>query len=340
MRTWVLVCMLVWGVAAAHAEEQGPSPQGNKKPSLGMVTGSETGTYYHFGQDIHRILANEDIEILVKDSTGSIDNINRIASSENAALGIVQSDVLGYLIRSREPKSHEIGENLRMVFPLYREEVHVIANRAIKRFGDLQNKIVVVGPTGSGSWLTSLNLFGITGVRPEQMLRLSPEEGLVAVLTGKADAMIFVAGKPVKLFRNLEGLKMLKDYASLLGNLHFLALDDARMLKEYGTSIITPADYDFVDRSVPTLTVSALLVSYNFHDVEGGYAKTRCEDLKTFGAALRRHIEDLKQSGHPKWREVSLDTDIGFWRRDRCSSPATSSAVLENELLHTLDVKW
>ncbi len=227
-----------------------------------------------------------------------------------------------------------------MVFPLYLEEVHVIAHRALKNFNDLQGKTVVVGPMGSGSWLTSLNLFGITGVKPDKMLRLSPEEGLVSVLTAKADAMIFVAGKPVKLFRNLEELKTLKDYASLLGTVHFLPLNDERMLKEYTPSVITAADYDFVERSVPTLAVTALLISYNFYDIEGAYAEARCKDLKAFGASLRHHMDALRKSGHPKWQEVDLDADIGFWRRDRCASPATSAAILENELLHTLDEKW
>jgi TRAP-type uncharacterized transport system substrate-binding protein len=60
-----------------------------------MVTGSKTGTYIQFGNDIAGVAKTVGLDILVKDSQGSIDNIKRINSKENATFGIVQSDVLG-----------------------------------------------------------------------------------------------------------------------------------------------------------------------------------------------------------------------------------------------------
>ncbi|NJN45392.1 MAG: hypothetical protein HC808_01645 [Candidatus Competibacteraceae bacterium] len=63
---------------------------------VGMVTGSKTGTYYQFGQDIAEVAKPKGVNILVKESKGSIDNIKRLNSRENAAFGIVQSDVLGF----------------------------------------------------------------------------------------------------------------------------------------------------------------------------------------------------------------------------------------------------
>src|SRR5690348_7575463 len=73
--------------------------QGSDK-ALSMVTGSPTGTYIVFGQDIARVTRPTGLHILVKDSEGSLDNIRRLVSRENAALGIVQSDVLGFLRRA------------------------------------------------------------------------------------------------------------------------------------------------------------------------------------------------------------------------------------------------
>src|SRR5690242_2080317 len=69
--------------------------------TLGIVTGPKTGTYYAIGKDIAQVAAKSNITVDVKPSQGSIDNIKRINSSENAALGIVQSDVLGFLSRSK-----------------------------------------------------------------------------------------------------------------------------------------------------------------------------------------------------------------------------------------------
>ncbi len=303
---------------------------------LGMVTGSPTGTYYRFGHDIKNIVGEYGLNIIVKESKGSVDNINRVGSKENAAFGIVQSDVLGFLKRSSEQKSQNLAENLRMVFPFYNEEVHLIANKSITSFESLEGKTIVVGQRGSGSWLTSINLLNITGVRPLKMLRLSPEEGLVAVLNGKADAMIFVAGKPVKLFKNLDSLKEHENYSAMLDNVHFVPITNKKVFTEYSQSVITKNDYSFVTDDIPTAAVTAILVSYDFSDAENQYSKVRCDNIRQFSAIVSENIDKLKGEGHPKWQEVSLDAGVGIWKRDKCAVSSSSSAELEDELLNAM----
>ena len=90
---------------------------------IGMVTGSQTGTYIQFGNDIAGVAKTVGLDILVKDSQGSIDNIKRINSKENATFGIVQSDVLGFLSRSESPEMRQVASRLRLIFPFYAEEV-------------------------------------------------------------------------------------------------------------------------------------------------------------------------------------------------------------------------
>src|SRR6185295_12881538 len=99
--------------------------------------------------------------------------IKRINSSENAALGIVQSDVLGFLSRSKNPDSVRMASNLRMIFPFYNEEVHVLARNEIKSFKDLQGKKVAIGEDGSGNMLTSVNLFSMMGITPAESLKIT-----------------------------------------------------------------------------------------------------------------------------------------------------------------------
>lgn len=303
---------------------------------VGMVTGSVTGTYYRFGKDMSGAVAQDGVKVSVKESAGSIDNIKRIDSRENATLGIVQSDVLGFLSRSTEPKSRKIAENLRLIFPFYNEEVHVIARKDIKSFYDLHGKIVSVGQDGSGSWLTSTNLFTITGVQPATTLRISPEEGLAEVLNGRADAMIFVAGKPVKLFENMAKLKNYENFSKMLEGIHFLPMNDERVLKEYGATKITSADYSFVKEEVPTIAVASVLVAHDFSTNGTLYGKARCAEIRDFSSALRRRLGELKQSGHPKWREVNLDLNIGVWQKDKCSTLPQAPSSLEKELLNTI----
>jgi TRAP transporter TAXI family solute receptor len=293
---------------------------------VGMVTGSSTGTYIRFGQDIARIAAKEGLQLFVKESEGSLANIRRINSSENATLGIVQSDVLGFLATSKQAESRQVASRLRLIFPLYREEVHLFARKNIQRFQDLAGKRLIVGSEGSGNWLTSTNLLRITGVRPsEPLLELPPERAVTAVLEGKAEAMIFVTGRPTTSFTNLEKLQSSPEYSHLLDEVHFVPLDHEGMLKEYVVAEIGSNDYPWLNKTVPTIAVKAVLVSFDFSGRNSDYYRLRCKQLGVLGKAVREHLDELKKTGHKKWNEVNLDEELNIWKRDTCSLPVVEA---------------
>ncbi|HAS50911.1 MAG TPA: hypothetical protein DCS21_03900 [Gammaproteobacteria bacterium] len=286
---------------------------------MGMVTGSRTGTYIQFGNDIAGIAKSVGLDILVKDSQGSIDNIKRMNSQENAALGIVQSDVLGFLSRSENPEMRQVAERLRLIFPFYNEEVHLFASKSIGSFNDLQGKRVAVGEPGSGSWLTATNLLQMTGVKPAELLNLPPLQGVTAVLKGEADAMFYVAGKPVSLFTTVGNLITRPENAAMLANVHFVPLDDPRMLREYQPTLIGKADYDWLTEDTSTIMVKAVLMSFDFSGKKTPYFVQRCEQLAQLGQAIRANLDQLRQTGHAKWKEVNLDEKVGIWPLDSCS---------------------
>jgi len=287
--------------------------------AIGMVTGSKTGTYIQFGNDIAGIAKAAGLNILVKDSQGSIDNIRRMSSKENAALGIVQSDVLGFLNRSESPEMRQVAGRLRLIFPFYNEEVHLFANKSIQSFSDLQGKRVVVGEEGSGNWLTAINLLQLTGIKPAELLKIAPLPGVTAVLKGEADAMFYVAGKPVILFTKVGNLINKPEFAAMLANVHFVPLDDPKMLREYASAQIGPTDYEWLDSETPTIAVKAVLMSFDFSGKQSAYFAQRCQQLATLGHAIRANLDSLRQTGHPKWKEVNLDEKVGIWSLDHCS---------------------
>ncbi|MBL8259701.1 MAG: TAXI family TRAP transporter solute-binding subunit [Candidatus Competibacteraceae bacterium] len=323
MNRLLLSSLLVFACCAltpARAEE----PDAKQ---IGMVTGSPTGTYIKFGHDIAGIAKNAGLEIAVKDSKGSIDNIRRINSKENATFGIVQSDVLGFLSRSENAELRRVAGRLRLIFPFYNEEVHVLANKNISSFNDLQGKRVVVGEQDSGTWLTAMNLLQLAGVKPAELLHVPPLQGVTAVLKGEADATFYVAGKPVTLFTKVGNLVTNPEFAPLLANVHFLPLVDERMLREYQPARIGPADYEWLSNEVSTVAVKAVLMSFDFSGKQNPYFARRCLQLAKLGQALRTNLGMLRQTGHPKWKEVNLDETVGTWPLDSCSRSGASGEM-------------
>lgn len=306
---------------------------------VGMVTGSKVGTYIKFGQAIAEQTKGEGVDILVKESEGSIANIRRMNSRENAALGIVQSDVLGFLSRSENMELKKISKRIRMIFPFYNEEVHLFARQDIKSIKDLSGKRVIIGKAGSGSWLTATNLMKIAGVMPGESLNYSPKDGVLAVLQDKADALFYVAGKPVKLFTTLGKLKEQPKFTPLFDNVHFVSITDPAILQEYEASQIGPKDYSWLGEQVSTAAVKAVLVSFDFSSKKSPYFKQRCQELGVIGRVIRNNISTLREDGHPKWKEVDLEANVGIWKPDICSRSALHAAPvddLEQALLREL----
>ncbi len=304
------------------------------RDAIGLVTGPPTGTYITIGRDIAKISAVEGQTIEVKSSNGSIENIRRVTvRGENASLGIVQSDVLGFLGRSKNPHSIELSGRMRMMFPFYKEEVHVLAGKHVASFADLHGRNVAVGLKGSGSMLTAMNLFAITGVKPRSLLQMSTREGVVATMVGKADATIFTAGKPVSLFKNLEEVRDANDgkLSYLVDRVKFVPVTDPRVREEYESAMITSQDYDFVSEPVPTVAVTSVLMAFDFSSRKNGYYKRRCRQMALIGQSINAWMGELRTNGHPKWREVDLYRDIPLWERDECTWSAAELAKLRPE---------
>lgn len=310
---WLGLCCL-WS-APASSEEM-----------VDFFGGIRIGTYQDISEDIKGLLSEESIALRIHSTDGSIDNIKRIATSEGPAIGLVQADVLNFMRRSQNPDTQRFAKQIRMIMPLYQEEVHILANSEIKNFEGLQGKRVVVGEEGSGNMLTAVNLLAISDIRVGETMRLSPPQGVLAVLEGRADAVIYVGGKPVKLFKNIETLETAdrQKFSELLDDIHFLPISSPEILAEYSTASITPEDYRFVKKTVPTIAVQAVLVTGNY---AAGDRDAACQSIKKSALAIRSNIEQLKKTGHPKWKNTHLSMPVSLWEKDRCSWPDAKTRI-------------
>ncbi len=303
-----------------------------------MVTGASTGTAFQFGEDIAAVAVRHGLHILVKPSEGALDNLRRLASGENAALAIVQADVLGYLSWSSEPAAQQIGAQLRMIFPLHHEEVHLFARNSIEQMTDLTGKRVMIGTQGSGTRLTAQRLLDIFEVIPSELITdIPPLEAVHAVLTDRADAMFHVSGKPVKLFANLQDLSDDPRYADLIHEVHFVPLSHDQLNRVYRPATLGPQDYAWLSKSIPTIAVEAVLVGFNFAQRQNSYFQMRCAQLATLARAVREHLPELQRHGHPKWRDVDLKQRVSVWQPDPCSQSVRRELMQTEPLQQDFD---
>ena len=270
---------------------------------MGIVTGKKKGTYYQFGLNLAELVKSRGIKLKVDDSAGSVQNVYAVYKTPGTQLGIVQSDVLAFVAKiENDPVLKRIATKIKMVFPLYNEEVHLLANKEVADFDDLADRVVAIGDEGSGIYLTARLLFESADVKPKEMLAIGPEEALVLLKQGKIDAMFYVAGLPVKLF---------SEDVTVSDGLTLVPITSKSILEFYPTAQIPANTYSWQGQAVSTVAVKAVLISYDFR---GG----NCDNVGKFAKILHDNLEWLRTNGHPKWKSVDLNYPLKGWEQYDC----------------------
>ncbi|MBM9515120.1 TAXI family TRAP transporter solute-binding subunit [Desulfogranum marinum] len=271
--------------------------------SMGIVTGSTKGTYYQFGLNIAELVKTKNIQLSVSPSKGSVENVYAVFKRPRTQLGIVQADVLAFVSRiETDPVLQQIARKIKLVFPLYNEEIHLIGNNTLTEFADLTGKKVAIGTEGSGTYLTARLLFEISGVTPGKIVTIGTNEALTQLKAGQIDAMFYVAGYPVKLF---------SDEISESDNLILVPIRNEAIGEFYPETDIPAGTYGWQQQTVPTKAVKAVLVSYNFRN-------KNCVNVGRVGRYIYDNLAWLQKNGHPKWNGVDLDFPLKGWEQYDC----------------------
>src|SRR2546429_4389928 len=122
-----------------------------------IVTASERGTYIQIGRDLAKFVAPAaDIALEVLPSAGSGENVHRLRYEPGVKFAMVQSDVYQAFINQGAAGNAEaaaIIKPLRLIMPLYNEEIYFIA-RADSPFTfvhEIKDAKINVGPLKSGT---------------------------------------------------------------------------------------------------------------------------------------------------------------------------------------------
>ncbi len=274
-----------------------------------IVTASERGTYIEIGRDIAKFIAPAaDINLEVLPSAGSAENVQRMRYEPGVKLALVQSDVYQAFLDQAASGNREAGamiRPLRVVMPLYNEEIYFIAraDSKLEHVHDIEGARVNVGPLRSGTAMSATTLYRQLFGHPiaeSDASYLSNEDALIK-LTGdrSIDVVVVVAGQPAKLLVDMKPearklIKLLKFDSHQPGS--------AAALKTYFPATIRAASYpNLLAEDVPGIAVKAFLVTYDYSRAD------TVEHLRRFAAALCDGFAKLQADGHPKWREVKLE---------------------------------
>jgi len=270
---------------------------------MGIITGSDKGTYYQFGLNMQRLVKQRDIDLTVYTSKGSVENIHAVYQRPKTQLGIVQSDVLAFVARVQtDPVLRRIARKIKMVFPLYNEEVHLLGRGEIKDFDDLADKRVAIGREGSGTYLTARLLFRVSEVQPREMVLIDTDEALTELKAGRIDAMFYVAGLPVRLFT---------ESVAEADGLALIPILNKSITEFYPVVQIPSRTYTWQPNPVDTVAVKAVLVSYDFRRLD-------CDYVGQFAQTVSANLEWLKRNGHPKWQFVDFNYPLKGWEQYDC----------------------
>ncbi len=263
--------------------------------NLKITTGGQSGTYIQIGKNIKDICEQDYLrtKLDVLTSKGSFDNYVKISTNQ-ANFGLVQYDFLLYA----KYNHYKNTENIKVIYPLYNEELHIIVRKdaKIKSLSDLNGKRVLIGSKNSGNWFTA-NLIKTLANLKWIPIEIGGKKGIDYLNDNKADAMIYVAGRPAKLLKFAKKSFLFFDFSDL----ELLSFRDSEIGKIYTPTVIPANTYEIEeDRDIKTYAVKSILITNTTTDYTSIKMLSKCIDEK---------LPELKKKGHLKWKEVKIGFD-------------------------------
>jgi TRAP transporter TAXI family solute receptor len=271
--------------------------------TIGVISGSITGTYSRIATDLSAVLDNGDVlRILPIIGKGSAQNITDILYLRGVDVGIVQSDVLTYV---RDKGLYpDIDTRIAYLAKLYNEEIHVLARKDVTSLKELAGRKVNFANESSGTYITGTTIMRGLGIEVE-VTTYDYELALEKLKNREIDAMFYVVGKPAPLLLEIKP----ED------GLHILPIELNKELEPiYLPADFYPTDYPGLIQEgevVNSLSVGAIMAVFNWKK-----GSARFNKLKRFVEAFFSKFDEFaKPPHHPKWQEVNLAAEVPGWQR-------------------------
>ncbi|MEM9627355.1 MAG: TAXI family TRAP transporter solute-binding subunit [Pseudomonadota bacterium] len=187
----VLVVLIGFLIAYQFVEPAPPR-------SLVMGTGSESGAYHAFGERYRVILAQNDIDLILKPSSGTVENLASLqAEDDGVDVAFVQGGVAAQASK----------EGLEALASLYLEPlwIFVTIEKAPRWLSDLRGERIAVGRDGSGTRVVARQLLRANMIDDDntELADIGGQNAYDALKRGDVDALFMVASANADLLQTL-----------------------------------------------------------------------------------------------------------------------------------------
>ncbi len=181
--------------------------------AIEMATGFPTGLYYQFGERLKKEVATDGVNLEVKATGGTIDNLALLNDHKSGVnFAMIQGGVADV---SKYPNLVSIaGMFYEPVWVWYREPAFKNEGGKLQVLGQLRGKRVAIGNEGSGTLALSAALLKISGIAENEIHaeKLKPDQALAKLNSGDLDAVFIVAAAEAPIlekFYKIPGIRLM-----------------------------------------------------------------------------------------------------------------------------------
>jgi TRAP transporter TAXI family solute receptor len=298
----VVALSLIGSMAPLSVSAQEPERQ-----IMAAGTGSTQGL---IAKDIATLGDRCGLPLAVVSSKGALESFFGVRNRHNTQFGIVDGDLLNYLssYKSENNDVRDAVQGMRIMLPLYDAEVHVLAPDNIRTLQDLRGKRIGVGEKDSTAYLTSQLMFDILRIPVAERVTGTTDEMIELLRQGEIDAMVRVAGAPVEALAD----RRIDD------TFHLVPITDELLRASYKQVTIPAGMYPYQKSPVQTVAVKTLLMTYEYGTGKNAYYNTACKAVADFTNLVVDNIDELRRTGHPKWKDIDLTEVPKGWEVGMC----------------------
>ena len=261
-----------------------------KRAALKFASGNLGGTYYKVSRTLGSL---PNLMLNVRLTAGSQENIE-LVRDDKVDMAFTQLDVLNTLMNH----DRSVRANVKVLLPVYPEEVHILASKDVKGLRNIVGKRVSIGEKRSGTESTARIILQTYGIAESQVVidHSSIKEGLKKLKKGQIDVQFIVAGAPVKALAELD-----ESFADKFHLLRFRGRSYRQLTRKtfgYRRGRIKKGTYKWVPRKIRTISVESVIIGRS--TIEDLYVETLISAVFD-----RRNFEELFLS-HSKWKSLDI----------------------------------